>query len=64
MDEHREIDEELLTPKDVAKIIKRSYRTVVRLLEEGHISYYRPTPRTYLISKTALYSWLEGTKNS
>lgn len=57
-------DDELLTLHEVANLLRRSYRTTVRLIvEEGKIPFYRPTPRCILVRKSSLDTYLESTKN-
>jgi len=54
---------ELLTPQQVAPYLKISVRSVYRLLDEGEIPYYSPTPRKKLIDKVDVFNYLEATKN-
>ncbi len=62
MDTHRVMDEEFLTVKQVAEWLHKSKRTIYRLIEEGELHYYRPTPRGALIAKTDLYAFMQGKK--
>lgn len=53
--------EELLTPKEIAEILRIGYRSVLDLILMGKLEAYR-VGRVYRISRSDLQSYLESTK--
>lgn len=57
------IESDFLTPKQIAFRLNLSPRSVYRLIEEGTIPSYSPTPRTYRVHKNDFDSFLQSIKN-
>jgi excisionase family DNA binding protein len=64
MEPHQQvIDSDFMTPKQIAFHLKLSLRSVYRLIEDGTIPSYSPTPRTYRVAKKDFDFFLQSIKN-
>ena len=53
------LENEILTPNDIATITGRSLRLVYRMLEKKTIPHVRMGNR-YIVKRDVFYRWLEG----
>lgn len=64
MNTHQQvIESDFLTPKQVAFYLHLSIRSVYRILEEGKLPSYSPTPRTYRVARKDFDTFLKSIKN-
>lgn len=57
------MEEEFLTPKDVARILKVSYMTVYRWIQAGKLKAYQ-VEKQFRVKKTDFDEFVEGYKRS